>query len=264
MRASLGRILAIAYRHLCLYKRSPARLMEVFYWPLLDLLVWGFLTLYLVQARAVLPAVAFLLGAMILWDILFRSQQGISIAFLEEVWSRNLLNLFVTPLRAGEFLLATILISIGKVLAAATVTALLAWVFYSFNLFVMGLALIPFVLSLVATGWAIGILTTAMVLRYGQKAEVTAWALAFLIQPIAAVFYPVSVLPVWLQPLANLIPATHVFEGMRAVILTGAFPGRLLVYAAVLNVLHLGLALAFFYRMLRVVRDQGLLVRIGE
>ncbi len=258
------RIWALVYRHLCLYKRSAARLMEVFYWPLLDLLVWGFLTVYLQQVRTTLPAVAFLLGAMILWDILYRSQQGISISFLEEVWSRNLLNLFVTPLRAGEFLLATILISTGKVVASAVVTVLLAWLFYSFNLFILGVALIPFVLSLVALGWAIGIATTAMVLRYGQKAEVTAWALAFLIQPIAAVFYPVSVLPIWLQPLANLIPATHVFEGMRAVILTGIFPGRLLLYATLLNLLHLGLALAFFYRMLRVVREKGLLVRIGE
>lgn len=260
----LHRIMALVYRHLCLYRRSAARLMEVFYWPLLDLLVWGFLTVYLEQVRTTLPAVAFLLGAMILWDILYRSQQGISMSFLEEIWSRNLLNLFVTPLRAGEFLLATILISVGKVVASAAVTVLLAWLLYSFNLFVLGVALIPFVLSLVALGWAIGIATTAMVLRYGQKAEVTAWALAFLIQPIAAVFYPVSVLPAWLQPLAYLIPATHVFEGMRAVILTGAFPGRLLLQAVLLNLLHLGLALAFFYRMLRVVREKGLLVRIGE
>lgn len=261
----LHRILAVTLRHLYLYKRSVARLMEVFYWPLLDLLLWGFITLYLAQAQDGLPhVVAFFLGAMILWDILYRAQQGISISFLEEVWSRNLLNLFVTPLRPGEFLIATMLISIVKVLVAAVVTIACAWLFYNFNLFILGLSLLPFVLNLVGMGWAIGIVTTALILRFGHKAEVAAWGIPFLFQPLAAVFYPVSVLPDPLQAVAMWVPVTHVFEGMREILMTGTFPATKLVKATLLNVVYLGCALAFFYRMLREVKERGLLLRIGE
>lgn len=261
----LHRIFAIALRHLYLYKRSLSRLMEIFYWPLLDLLVWGFITIYLEQFRGTLPNfVAFFLGALILWDILYRSQQGISISFLEEVWSRNLLNLFVSPLRPGEFLIATMLISVFKLLSAALVTVVLAWLMYSFNIFLIGLALIPFVLNLILLGWAIGILTTTLILRYGQKAEILAWGLAFLFQPVSAVFYPVSVLPAFLQKIAWFIPATHVFEGMRAVILKQGLPVEHLVWAFGLNAIYLLAAVLLFYHVFTIVKQKGLLLRVGE
>jgi len=261
----LHRILALVNRHLMLYKRSPQRLMEIVYWPLLDLMVWGFITMYLARYKEGLPAfVTFFLGALILWDILFRAQQGICISFLEEIWSRNLLNLFVSPLRTGEFLAATMTVSIIKVIGAAIMTIGLAYLFYSFNLFMIGLSLVPFVINLVVTGWAIGIFTTAIILRYGQEAEVLAWGLAFLFQPVSAVFYPISVLPPWLQTIANGIPAAHVFEGMRAVIETANFPLTELLWAAGLNVLYLAGAILFFNGMFRIVKAKGLLVRVGE
>ncbi|HET6466111.1 MAG TPA: ABC transporter permease [Nitrospiria bacterium] len=261
----LHRILAIVNRHLMLYKRSPQRMMEIIYWPLLDLLVWGFITLYLARYKEGLPAfVTFFLGALILWDILFRAQQGICVSFLEEIWSRNLLNLFVSPLGTGEFLAATMLVSVIKVIGAAFMTILLAYLLYSFNLFVIGLSLVPFALNLVVTGWAIGIFTTAIILRFGQEAEVLAWGLAFLFQPVSAVFYPVSVLPPFLQGIAHGIPASHVFEGMRAVIETKNFPLDELIWATGLNVVYLAVAILFFNGMFRVVKMKGLLVRAGE
>jgi ABC-2 type transport system permease protein len=261
----LYRIFAIVMRHLYLYKRSLSRLMEIFYWPLLDLLVWGFITLYLDQFKAQLPNfLAFFLGAMILWDILYRSQQGISVSFLEEVWSRNLLNLFVTPLKPGEFLVATMAISIFKLFTAAIVTVALAWLLYSFNIFIMGLALLPFILNLMVFGWAIGVSTTAVILRYGQKAEIMAWGLAFLFQPVSAVFYPVSVLPTWLQHIAWWIPATPVFEGMRAVITSGVFPVRQLLWSLFLNLLYITTAVLYFYYTFHVAKQKGLLLRVGE
>jgi ABC-2 type transport system permease protein len=261
----LHRVLALATRHLLLYKRSPQRIMEIVYWPLLDLLVWGFLTLYLARYQQTLPTfVAFFVGALILWDILFRAQQGIAISFLEEVWSRNFLNLFVSPLGIGEFLAATMLVSLVKVLGAAIVTVALAYLLYSFNLFVIGLSLVPFVINLIVMGWAIGIFTTAVILRFGQEAEVLAWGLAFLFQPFAAVFYPVSVLPPVLQAIAVAIPAAHVFEGMRAVIDGQAFPLSRLAWASGLNAVYLAGAILFFKVMFRVVKVKGLLVRVGE
>lgn len=261
----LHRVLALVNRHLMLYKHSPQRIMEIIYWPLLDLLIWGFLTIYLSRYKEGLPGfVAFLLGALILWDILFRAQQGICISFLEEVWSRNFLNLFVSPLRTGEFLVSTMLVSFFKVIAASVVTIGLAYLLYSFNVFVIGVSLVPFVINLIVMGWAIGIFTTAVILRFGQEAEVLAWGLAFLFQPVSAVFYPVSVLPPFLQAIAGGIPAAHVFEGMRAVIESRTFPVSRLVWATGLNLVYLVGAILFFNRMFRIIKVKGLLVRVGE
>ena len=261
----LYRVLAMVNRHMMLYKRSPQRIMEIIYWPMLDLLVWGFITLYLAEYKEGLPTfVTFFLGALILWDILFRAQQGICISFLEEVWSRNLLNLFVSPLRISEYLASIMLVSMAKVIGAAFFTITVALWLYSFNLFVIGLSLIPFIINLVVMGWAVGIFTTAIILRYGQEAEVLAWGLAFLFQPVSAVFYPVSVLPHFLQVIASGIPAAHVFEGMREVITHHTFPIHELVLATGLNVIYLVGSILFFRWMFAVVKSKGLLVRVGE
>ena len=261
------RIIALFLRHTYLYKRSLVRAMEVFYWPLLDLLVWGFVSVYLSRFNPSderIDFVALFLGALILWDILFRSQQGISVSFLEEVWSRNFLNLFITPLSVGEYIASLMLVSIFKIVLVLFVSSLLAYIFYSFNLFIIGISLIPFVANLIILGWAIGIITTALILRFGQQAEVLAWGIAFLFQPISAVFYPVSVLPAWLQSVARLVPSSHVFEGMRSVIIYHKFDGSALLVAFILNLVYLTISLAFFFYMFRIVRDKGLLSRMGE
>jgi ABC-2 type transport system permease protein len=228
----------------------------------LDLFVWGFVTLYLRNA-SVPKFVSFFLGALILWDILFRAQQGISVSFLEEIWSRNLPNLFVSPLRPSEFLAGLMTIGLVKVFLAGGVGALLAWFFYSYNIFLIGIALIPFVLNLMVMGWAIGIVTMATILRFGQEAEMMAWGLAFLVQPFSAVFYPVSVLPKWLQPVAAVLPSAHIFEGMRHVIETGQVDTRSLLIATLLNGFYLAGAIALFYGSLRVAKEKGLIIRSG-
>ena len=261
----LHRILALVSRNVMLYKHSPQRIIEILYWPVLDLLLWGFITLYLENFESALPKfVTFFLGALILWDILFRAQLGVCITFLEEIWSRNLLNLFVSPLRPIEYLTSTLLISLIKVILASITTVLLALILYDFNLFVIGLSLIPFILNLIFMGWTIGIFTIAVILRYGQQAEVLAWGLVFLVQPFSAVFYPVSVLPSFLQSVAKYIPAAHVFEGMRSVITNGGFPVSALLWALVLNILYFLLVVRFFYWMFDLVQRRGLLVRVGE
>ena len=192
----LHRITALIVRHLYLYRRSVPRLMEIFYWPFLDLVVWGFITVYLTRFQGQLPGVVtFFLGALILWDVLFRAQQGITISFLEEIWSRNLMNLFASPLKPSEFLAATMAMSVFKVAAVSLVMVGAAWLFYSYNVFIIGVALVPFVLNLILAGWIIGVLTTSLIMRFGQEAEVLAWGMVFLFQPISCVFYPLEVLP---------------------------------------------------------------------
>ncbi|MCP9448745.1 MAG: ABC transporter permease [Nitrospira sp.] len=261
----LHRVIALLTRHVYLYRRSLPRMMEIFYWPFLDLVIWGFITLYLARAQSHLPGfVAFFLGALILWDMLFRSHQGITISFLEEVWARNLMNLFASPLNPGEFLVATMLMSIFKVTCVSVVMILCALVFYSYNVLMIGLWLIPFVFNLVLMGWVIGVFTTSLIMRFGQEAEVLAWSMVFLFQPISCVFYPMDILPRWLQPLAMVNPAAHIFEGLRAVLNADGAPGRDLAWAFGLNGLLLVAVIMWFYRTFAYCKAHGLLVRVGE
>jgi ABC-2 type transport system permease protein len=261
----LHRIAALVSRHLYLYRRSLPRIMEIFYWPFLDLVIWGFITLYLAKYQPQVPGfVSFFLGALILWDMLFRSQQGITISFLEELWARNLMNLFASPLTPGEFLAATIAMSIFKVTCVSLVMAVCAWLFYDYNVLVMGLWLLPFVLNLVVTGWAIGVFTTSLIMRFGQEAEVLAWSMVFLFQPISCVFYPLDVLPTWLKAVAWVNPAAHVFEGMRAVLNSSGAPTINLLWACALNGSLLAGIIAWFYKTFAHCKEQGSLVRVGE
>jgi ABC-2 type transport system permease protein len=261
----LHRIFALVVRHVYLYRRSLPRIMEIFYWPFLDLVIWGFITLYLARYQSQLPGfVTFFLGALILWDMLFRSHQGITISFLEELWARNLMNLFASPLKPGEFLAATLVMSIFKVTCVSIVMAICALLFYSYNVLTIGLWLIPFVVNLVVTGWVIGVFTTSLIMRFGQEAEVLAWSMVFLFQPISCVFYPMDVLPAWLKSVAWANPAAHVFEGMRAVLGGAAPPLAHLAWAGGLNTLLLVAMIAWFHRTFAYCKDQGLLVRIGE
>ncbi len=261
----LHRVTAVLVRHLYLYRRSLPRIMEIFYWPFLDLVIWGFITLYLARYQSQVPGfVTFFLGALILWDMLFRSQQGITIAFLEELWARNLMNLFASPLKPSEFLTATMAMSIMKVTVVSIVMVGSALLFYSYNILIVGIWLMPFVLNLVITGWIIGVLTTSLIMRFGQEAEVLAWSMVFLFQPISCVFYPLEVLPTWLQMIAWANPAAHIFEGMRTVLSGGASPLGNLAWAVCLNGAFLVVVVAWFYRTIAYCKEHGLLVRVGE
>jgi len=261
----LHRIIALISRYLYLYRRSLPRIMEIFNWPFLDLVIWGFITLYLAKNQAHVPGfVTFFLGALILWDMLFRAQQGVTISFLEELWARNLMNLFASPLTPGEFLSATIAMSIFKVVCVSVIMGACAWLFYDYNVLILGLWLLPFILNLVIMGWVIGVLTTSLIMRFGQEAEILAWSMVFLFQPISCVFYPLEVLPVWLQGAAWMNPATHVFEGMRAVLSGSGSPLEHLAWAAGLNAVLLIAMVALFYKTFAYCKVQGSLVRVGE
>lgn len=258
------RIEALVIRHLYLYKRSVPRLMEILYWPMLDLVLWGFITMYLSEFKQNLPNfVTFLLGAMILWDILFRSQQGISISFLEEIWSRNLINLFVSPLTISEYLTANIIVSILKVFSAGILLIAGAQLLFGFNMFVMGSSLFILFFNLIIMGWAIGIVTISLILRFGEEAEVMAWGFPFIFQPISAVFYPVSVLPEYLRYVAYFVPAAHTFEGMRQVVNDGTFPLKHMIIAFVLNIIYMALSWLLFSKVFEQAKEKGFLVKRG-
>ncbi len=262
---STNTVSALVLRYLYLYTRHPVRLVELIFWPLVDLLVWGFLTTYLQKHGAgEFPAgISFLIGGMILWDVLFRSQQGVAISFLEDVWTRNLLNVFVAPVRTTEYVAATCMVGVLRVAVTLVVLTIVAALAYQFHLTSLGFALLPFLGNLILFGWFLGMISTALIMRFGQAAESLAWAVPFFIQPLAAVFYPVSVLPGWLQPAANALPCTPIFEGMRTVLSGHAIPWGNVQHALLLNLVWGSIAGFFFAANLRYVRKAGLLVKVA-
>jgi len=262
---SFNTVSALVLRYVFLYTRNPVRFVELIFWPLVDLLVWGFLTMYLQkQGGGEFPTtITFLIGGMILWDVLFRSQQGVAISFLEDVWTRNLLNGFVAPVRTVEYVAATRRVGVLRVGVTLVVLTTVAALAYSFHLGSLGLALLPFLANLILFGWFLGMISTSLIMRWGQAAESLAWAVPFFIQPLAAVFYPVTVLPAWLQPIAMALPCTPVFEGMRAVLSGNPVPWGNLGHALLLNLAWGSVAAFFFAANLRHVRRTGLLVKVA-
>lgn len=258
-------IWALVLRYIFLYTRNPVRLVEMVFWPVVDLLVWGNLTLFLQRNTNAEFGnyIVFLLGAMILWDIMFRAQQGVAISFLEDVWTRNLLNIFVAPVRTTEYLGATFSVGILRIMVTGVVLGLIAWFGYSFNVFILEWWLVPFFLNLMLFGWSLGMISTALILRWGQAAESLAWAVPFFIQPAVAVFYPVEDMPAWSQPVAWAFPATYIFEGMREVMKTGTMNLTLLSQAFALNMVYLAAAGGLFFWILNLTRKRGLLTKFA-
>jgi len=265
-RAMFRRIWGLMYRHLALYRRSWPRLLELGYWPVLNMCIWGFTSSFL-QARMgnpVMMAGATLLGGVLLWEVTLRSQMGMSVSFLEEMWSRNLGHVFVSPLRPFELVLALVGMSIIRMTMGVMPAVLLAWAFYAFNLFAIGPVLVLFFINLMIMGWAVALGVVSLILRHGSGAEPLAWALLFGMAPFSAVFYPVSVLPAYIQPLAYALPSTHVFEGMRAALLHGEVRWDHLAAAFALNMVWLAGAALLFNRQFHAARASGALISIGE
>lgn len=266
MIASSRRIWGMMYRHLALYRRSWPRLLELAYWPTLQMCIWGFTSTYIASRMAVggQVAIGVLLGGVLLWEVALRSQMGVAISFLEEIWSRNLGHVFVSPLRPWELVAALIGMSALRMAAGVLPAALLAWALYAFNIFTLGPMLVLFTLNLMVMGWWVSLGVVSLILRHGAGAEALAWSVLFGLTPFAAVFYPVDVLPWGFREVALALPAAHVFEGMRAALTTEVMPWGQMAWASGLNVLWLAAASLLFAQQFRVARTRGALLSIGE
>ena len=252
-------------RYLYLLRSSWPRTVELMYWPTLQMLVWGFMSKFLyVNSSYVFRAFGVLLAAVMLWDVLFRGQLGFTLSFLEEMWSRNLANLFVSPLTPLEHVLSLIVMSLIRTLIGVLPAALLAIPLYHYSIFSLGLPLVAFFANLLVMSWAMGLPITALIVRYGQGAENLAWFLIFLLAPVSAVYYPVHVLPAWLQPVSWALPSTYVFEGMRAVLVDKHVRGDLMLGAAALNVVYIALGAVIYLAVFRLARRHELLLQQGE
>lgn len=263
--SSSGRILAVMLRHLYILRGSMPRLVELMYWPTVQMVVWGLITESLAPAMNwQAQAAGVLISAVLLWDLLFRAQLGMSISFLEEMWSRNLGHLFVSPLRPWEWVASLMAMSLIRTLVGVVPAAVLAILLYHWNIFSLGLPLLAFFVNLIVTGWAVALVVLALILRYGMGAEGLAWAIVFAISPISAIYYPVSVLPGWLQGVALALPPAHVFEGMRGLLHGQDFDTGHFLAAVGLNVIWLGLGSAAFLWGFRTARNRGSLLQQGE
>jgi ABC-2 type transport system permease protein len=262
---SPGRVWAMLLRYLYILKSSWPRTLELLYWPTLQVLIWGFMSQFFAQNSSyVARAFGVLLGAVMLWDLMFRSQLGLSISFLEEMWSRNLGHLFATPLRAYEWVISLLAMSAIRVAIGIVPAALLAIPLYHYSIFAMGLPLVAFLAVLMAMGWALGLAICGLILRHGMGAESLAWTVIFALSPVSCVYYPVSILPGWLQPVAWSLPQTYVFEGMRAVLFQHAFRMDYFLTAVALDLVFLAIGIAIFYLSFRNARHRGALVQMGE
>ncbi|MFO1190160.1 MAG: ABC transporter permease [Alphaproteobacteria bacterium] len=269
MTATLTRIGAMVLRHLYLLIGSWTRVVELAYWPTMQMVLWGLISQFFVTNPALassplLRAAGVLVGAVLLWDVMFRGHLGVSIGFLEELWSRNLGQLFASPLRPWEWVVSLVCLSFLRTLIGVIPATLLAIPLYHYSIYDMGLPLIAFFTNLIVMGWAIGLAVCSLIMRYGLSAESLAWAIVFAIAPLSCIYYPLATLPDWAQPLAQLFPATHVFEGMRAVMNDGVFRLDLLGRAVAFNIIYLGLGSAAFLHAFRRARVRGALMKTGE
>jgi ABC-2 type transport system permease protein len=262
---SPARIWAMLLRYLYILRSSWPRTLELLYWPTLQMLIWGFMSQFLYQNSSyVARAFGVLLAAVMLWDLLFRSQLGLSISFLEEMWARNLGQLFVTPLRPYEWLISLLAMSVIRVTIGVVPAALLAIPLYNYSIFAMGLPLVAFVVVLAAMGWGLGLAICGAILRHGMGAESLAWTVIFAIAPLSCVYYPVTTLPGWLQPVCWALPSTYVFEGMRAVLFQGDFRTDFFLEALALDLVYIAIGAAIFFIAFRDARHRGTLLQMGE
>ena len=259
---TFSRVAAIVLRQVYLLRGSPQRILPMFAWVAIDIVLWGYITRYLNSVAG--PGFNFvpaLLGAVLLWDFLTRVMQGVTMAFFEDVWSRNFLNLFATPLSTAEYLCGLVATAIGTSLLGLIAMLAIATAVFGLSVFGYGAALAPFLLVLFISGIALGILGAGIVLRLGPASEWLIWPIPTLVSPFVGVFYPTTVLPGWMQAVSRALPPAYVFEGMRAVVKGQAAPWDKLALGAGLAALYVVLACLFFARVYRLAIRTGLIAR---
>jgi len=261
---SWQRIRTVVRRHAYVLWRSPNRWFDIAFWPLMDVLLWGSLGTYVAsQSPASRAGTPYLLAGIVMFHVLFQTQIALNTGFMEETWSRNLLNIMVTPVTELEYVAGVGMFGAVKLVLAGVTLTCTAIGFFGFNVASIGWSLVPIGLVLVVAGWSIAFLVIGLMLRFGQSAEILAWGLNFVVMALSGVFNPIAALPGALQPIARLLPTTHAFAALRVVLDGHPLPGGQLLLAAIGSVVGLGLAVGFCVHMLRVFRRRGFVTRFS-
>jgi ABC-2 type transport system permease protein len=260
---NLKRIRAIILRHTLGWTRKWDQLLELVYWPVLDMIMWGVTTVWLVKADAESASVATfslitMMTCLVMWQMVWRANQEVGLNFLEEIWNRNVVNLFASPLTLSEWTTGLLMLSLLKIFLAMIVGTLAAYLLYALNLTTFGFEVIPFLGVIVLWGWTVGFLSVAIILRFGKQLQHVAWTLCALFGPISAVYFPVASLPKWLQHVSAMIPTSHAFEGVRAAMISGRVELTSLVIAYSLGLIYFAGAIMIFRRAFEHRLEMGL------
>ena len=259
------RIYALSLRHLYLIKGSFPRIIDLIYWPTIQIVLWGFISkFFTMYSDFYNHTVGIILSAAILYDFLFRSSISFNMLFLEEIWSRNFTNLFVAPLRVSEIIIALTATALLRTLIGIIPAIILATPFFGVSLLNLGPSLVLLFLSLYLFGITLGLLVTSGLLRYGPAFENVAWSSLFLLAPLGCVYYPLSILPDWLQILAKALPLVYIFEEVRSILLNNIVNYSNIMSALILNLFYFSFAVVIFYLAFASARKKGTLVNIGE
>ncbi len=254
----LSRIKGVFLRYYYNLLKGPIQLADLFYWPLIDILLWGLTSIWITNQSHISNLPLVLMTALIFWQIALRGSMDISINILQEFWHRNLVNLFSTPVKISEWIGGVILLCLGKLAVTIAFGTLMVWVLYSLNIFAIGWVFLPFAALLLIFGWALGFTSSGFIIYFGHQVEMLAWTMGFLFAPFSAVFYPVEILPPWAQKVSWCLPTTYVFEGMRKLLSGSPLPVSYLCYSLLLNLIYLTLAILFFIWMFEKSRIKGL------
>lgn len=255
---SPSRIRGVFFRYYYNMVKGPMQLSDLFYWPLVDILLWGLTSIWIENQNNVPNLPLILMTGLIFWQVAWRGSIDISVNLLQEFWTRNLVNMFSTPLKISEWICGTMLLSLGKLVITICFGTLAVYLLYALNVFTVGWAFLPFAALLFVFGWSLGFLTSGIIIYWGHQVEMFAWMIAFLFAPFSAVFYPVSVLPEWAQVISWMLPTTYIFEGMRQILAGQPFPYMYMLYSLILNVILFSSSIVFFNYMFKKSRIKGL------
>ena len=261
----LHRINALLWKYWYITINRLDRVFDIFYWPLTGLLVWGFTTYWLQDLTNSNIVVNVFLGGIIMWTFFLRANQDIALYILEDFWSRNLNNLFATPMTTGDLISSNIMLGFVRSTISFAFLIGIAALLYGFNMLSIGLlGLVLYAFGLLLFGWVLGMFVAGLIFRYGMRVQVFAWGIPWVVQPFSAVFYPLDSLPVWLQNISLAFPTTYMFEGMRHALDTGEILFRNLGISYLLNIVFFILAFWFFASSIKKSKKTGLLARYGE
>jgi ABC-2 type transport system permease protein len=244
-------------------RHNTNHLINMVYFPVVNIVMWGFITIYLTHQQGMQTGlISSLLGGVVLWGFFYGFQRDMAQGFLDEFWSRNLINLFGSPLSAAEYISALISVNLIKALIGLTLESVIALLCYHFNIFPLLIKFVPFIAVLMLFGLAGGVAVTSLILRFKSRVEGLAWSIAGVLMPFSCVFYPLKTLPVSLRPLALALPTTHSFEGMRQVMAGRGFSMSDFQWGLTLDIVYIALAMLFFRRMFESARSRGLLIKM--
>ena len=259
------RIYALSLRHIYLIKSSLPRILDLIYWPTIQIILWGFISMFFtLHSDYYNHTAGVILSAAILYDFLFRSSISFNMLFLEEIWSRNFTNLFVAPLRVSEIITALTITALLRTLIGVIPAILLAAPFFGVSIFNLGPSLILLFLSLYLFGITLGLLVTAGLLRYGPAFENIAWSSLFLLAPLGCIYYPIEILPEFFQNVARGLPLVYIFEEARSILVNKVVNYSNIKDAFVLNSIYLFVGISLFYYSFSQARKKGSLINIGE